>query len=104
MSDLHELAAVASPGQTVVLRMLDQISEADMANLRMRMDGMTERTGVHFVAISKDVEVASVRPDERVGRLMRAVATMNGWLHEAQTGWGAQDVRGIDDILEGKEQ
>ena len=43
--------------------------------------------------------------DETVVRLERieyAVRTMAWWLVQAQTGFGQQDARGIEDILNGK--
>ena len=38
-------------------------------------------------------------PVERIARLEKAVSTMAWWLVQAQTGFGVQDARGIEDIL-----
>ena len=38
----------------------------------------------------------------RIARLEYAVVTMASWLVQAQTGFGARDARGIDEILDGK--
>lgn len=45
---------------------------------------------------------ADVPPDEQIERLRFAVATLAWWLVQAQTGFGVQDARGIEDILNGK--
>jgi hypothetical protein len=94
MTDALEIAAVASPGQTVVLRVLEDVSDAEMQSMRMQMDAMTERTGIHFVAIAKDVEVASV--GDQLERLDKAVRTMSDWL------WEPDKHNIIDAILDGK--
>jgi sensor histidine kinase regulating citrate/malate metabolism len=99
--DLVKLVSVASPGQTVVLRVTEMRSEAEMDQLQAQLEEVQHRTAVEFVVLTHGIEVEHVDA-ERIDRLMRAVSTMNGWLLSAQTGWGAQDVRGIDDILEGK--
>lgn len=36
---------------------------------------------------------------ERIARLEKAVRTLVWWLVQAQTGFGTQDARGIEDIL-----
>lgn len=36
---------------------------------------------------------------DEVARLRKAVSTMAWWLVQAQTGFGEQDARGIEDIL-----
>lgn len=38
----------------------------------------------------------------RLDRIEEAVRTMAWWLVQAQTGFGQQDARGIEDILDGK--
>lgn len=38
----------------------------------------------------------------RIERLERALGTMAWWLVQAQTGFGAQDARGIERILRGE--
>jgi hypothetical protein len=42
--------------------------------------------------------------EKRVERLEKAVATMAGWLVQAQTGFNAKDVEGIDKILRGEDE
>jgi hypothetical protein len=37
--------------------------------------------------------------DVRLDRIEKAISTMASWLVQAQTGFGEQDARGIDDIL-----
>ncbi len=39
------------------------------------------------------------REDERLDRIEKAITTMAWWLVQAQTGFGVQDARGIEDIL-----
>lgn len=39
--------------------------------------------------------------EARLERIEKAITTMASWLVQAQTGFGAQDARGIDDILFG---
>lgn len=39
--------------------------------------------------------------EKRLDRQDLAIRTMAHWLHEAQTGFGAQDVLGIEGILDG---
>ncbi len=37
--------------------------------------------------------------DARIARIEKAIATMAWWLVQAQTGFGEEDARGIEDIL-----
>ncbi len=39
---------------------------------------------------------------QRLDRIEKAITTMAWWLVQAQTGFGIQDARGIEDILAGK--
>ena len=39
---------------------------------------------------------------QRTARIERALKAMAWWLVSAQTGFGVQDARGIEDILDGK--
>lgn len=39
--------------------------------------------------------------EKRVGRCEDAIRTMAHWLVQAQTGFGEQDAKGIEDILDG---
>lgn len=39
--------------------------------------------------------------DVRLDRIERALSTLVWWLVQAQTGFGQQDARGIQDILDG---
>lgn len=40
--------------------------------------------------------------EQRVSRLEEAVSTMATWLVQAQTGFGAEDAKGIEKILRGE--
>lgn len=40
--------------------------------------------------------------EERLARIEKALTTLAWWLVQAQTGFGEQDARGIDDILAGR--
>jgi hypothetical protein len=40
--------------------------------------------------------------DRRLDRIEEAISTMASWLVTAQTGFGVQDARGIEEILRGE--
>jgi hypothetical protein len=40
--------------------------------------------------------------DEQIERIEDAIRVLAWWLVQAQTGFGQQDARGIEDILDGK--
>lgn len=51
--------------------------------------------------MSETPSVSSIPVEERLERLEKALSVMAWWLVQAQTGFGTQDARGIDDILQG---
>jgi len=62
-ADLERMA-VASPGQTVFLRVLVARSTRELDQMREQAYRFTERSGVRVVILSKDVEVAKIEDEE----------------------------------------
>jgi len=58
-----EVAAVASPGQTVFLETTKLLNSAQMDVVRDRLDGVEKRTGVHVV-LTQGVRVARIEVDQ----------------------------------------
>ena len=47
--------------------------------------------------LQREIELGA---QERIARLEKAVRVMSSWLVQAQTGFGVQDARGIEAILD----
>ncbi len=62
------LAAVALPGDTVLVGFDRSLSDEELEDLREGFQGFTEATGVHFAFVEHATSMVVMRPDVEVER------------------------------------
>lgn len=59
-----DLAAIARPGDTVLIGLRDRMTDEEIGYMAEEFKGFTETTGIHIALVEGATSMVVVRPDE----------------------------------------